>query len=159
MVIIKTVFIRTSDLEMNEFDEYYSSLPEDRIVALKKIIDLFELNLPTGFSQEMSYGLPSFVVSLKDYPPGYHCKKETSLPFISVASQKNFIALYHMGIYSNPKLLEWFKQEYPKHSKNKLDMGKSCIRFKNINKIPFELLGELAKKMNPQEWIEIYENR
>jgi hypothetical protein len=91
------------------------------------------------------------------YPAGYHCNPEQPLPFISVASQKNFIALYHMGIYADPELLAWFTAEYPKHSKTKLDMGKSCIRFKKPEAIPFALIAELAGKMTPDQWIERYE--
>ena len=101
--------------------------------------------------------MPSFVISLKDYPEGYHCAKDTALPFLSLANQKNFIALYHMGMYAKPEILEWFQNEFPKHSKKKLDMGKSCVRFKKSEDIPFELIGELAKKMTPNEWIEVYE--
>jgi hypothetical protein len=81
------------------------------------------------------------------------------LPFINVASQKNFIALYHMGIYANDELMQWFVSEYPKHCSRKLDMGKSCIRFKKIEEIPFELIAELCTKMSPNDWIELYENK
>jgi hypothetical protein len=91
------------------------------------------------------------------YPAGYHCNPEQPLPFISIASQKNFIALYHMGIYADKKLLEWFTKEYPKHSQTKLDMGKSCIRFKKPEQIPFQLIGELVSKMTPKDWIATYE--
>jgi hypothetical protein len=91
------------------------------------------------------------------YPDGYHCDPQLPLPFINLASQKNHIGFYHMGIYSDPKLMDWFTAEYPKHISSKLDMGKSCIRFKNMNKIPFELLGELVKKMTPDQWISRYE--
>ena len=90
--------------------------------------------------------MPSWVVPHSLYPKGYHCSPELPLPFVSVASQKNFIALYHMGIYATPELLQWFVGEYPKHCKRKLEMGKSCIRFKNIDDIPFELIGDLIKK-------------
>ena len=115
-------------------------------------------NIPKGFSEELSYGIPAWVVPHSLYPKGYHCSPELPLPFVSVASQKNFIALYHMGIYTTPELLEWFVKEYPKHSKRKLDMGKSCIRFKKMDDIPFELIGYLMKKMNPKESIEKYES-
>ena len=106
----------------------------------------------------MGYGMLSYVVPHSKYPDGYHCDPSTPLPFISLASQKNHIGFYHMGIYSDPKLLEWFTTEYPKHASNKLDMGKSCIRFKNTNKIPFELLGELVSKMTADQWIAHYES-
>ncbi|HLU80613.1 MAG TPA: DUF1801 domain-containing protein [Flavobacteriaceae bacterium] len=138
-------------------EEYISNLPEERKKAFLKLRKTLVENLPVGFAEEISYGMIGFVVPKSLYPEGYHCNPELPLPFISLASQKNFIALYHMGIYANQKLLDWFVNEYPKHSDNKLDMGKSCIRFKNPNKIPFELIGELASKMTPQDWIAIYE--
>jgi hypothetical protein len=114
--------------------------------------------LPEGFEAAISYGGLGYVVPHSLYAPGYHCKPIEPLPFAGIASQKNSINLYHMGIYSKPALLEWFVAEYPKHSAQKLDMGKSCIRFKKVNDIPFELIGELMTKMSVQEWIEIYEN-
>jgi hypothetical protein len=77
---------------------------------------------------------------------------------MNIASQKNFIAVYHMGIYADKKLMEWFVKEYPKHCKTKLDMGKSCIRFKKIDQIPYKLIGDLASKMTPKQWIKMYEN-
>ena len=76
---------------------------------------------------------------------------------MNVASQKNFVALHHMGMYANPELLEWFVTEYPKHSSKKLDMGKSCVRFKKMEDIPFELIGELVTKMSVQDWVDLYE--
>ncbi len=138
-------------------EEYISNLPEERKEAFLKLRKTLVENLPVGFAEEISYGMIGFVVPKSLYPEGYHCNPELPLPFISLASQKNFIALYHMGIYANQELLDWFVNEYPKHADNKLDMGKSCIRFKNPNKIPFELIGELASKMTPQDWIAIYE--
>ena len=110
-----------------------------------------------GFKELMGYGMLGYVVPHSKYPDGYHCNPELPLPFINLASQKNFIALYHMGIYSDPKLLNWFTKEYPKHSKSKLDMGKSCIRFKKPEDIPYKLIGELASKLTPDEWIKMYE--
>jgi hypothetical protein len=105
----------------------------------------------------MSYGMLGYVVPHSVYPPGYHCDPNLPLPFMAVASQKNFIAFYHMGIYAQPELLKWFTTEYPKHSKAKLDMGKSCMRFKKPENIPYKLIGELVKKMKVKDWIEIYE--
>lgn len=138
-------------------DDYVDQLPDDRKDAINKLRKSIQDNLPKGFSETMSYGMIGYVVPHSIYPYGYHCDPKLPLPFISIASQKNFIALYHMGIYADPKLLEWFTTEYPKHSKTKLDMGKSCIRFKNINGIPYDLIGELVRKMNVNEWIKIYE--
>ncbi|MBC3540905.1 DUF1801 domain-containing protein [Rufibacter sediminis] len=137
--------------------EYLDTLPEDRKQALSALREVLLDNLPAGFSEEMSYGMIGYVVPHSLYPAGYHCDPKLPLPFLSIASQKNFIAVYHMGLYANPELLAWFTDEYPKHSKTKLDMGKSCIRFKKPNQIPLALLGELAAKMTPQQWIELYE--
>jgi hypothetical protein len=99
-----------------------------------------------------------YVVPHSIYPNGYHCDPKLPLPFLSIAAQKNFIALYHMGIYANPDLLNWFTDEFPKHSKLKLNMGKGCIRFRNGSQIPYTLIGELAKKMEVPDWINMYES-
>lgn len=138
-------------------DEYLKGLPEDREKAMKELRSVILKNLPKGFKEEMSYGMIGFVVPHSKYPDGYHCSPELPLPFMSIASQKNFVAVYHMGMYADPKLLEWFTTEYPKHSKQKLDMGKSCVRFKKPELIPFKLIGELASKMTPEVWIKLYE--
>ena len=114
-------------------------------------------NLQKGFEETISYGMLGYVVPHSIYPAGYHCDTKLPLPFLSIASQKNFIAVYHMGIYADQKLLNWFVEEYPKHSKTKLDMGKSCIRFKKMDQVPVELIGELASKMSVEDWIGIYE--
>lgn len=139
-------------------DEYIESLPEERKEALAKLRKIIKKNLPKGFSEEMNYGMLGYVVPHKLYPKGYHCDPKLPLPFLAVASQKNFIALYHMGIYAKKDLLDWFTKEFPRHSKKKLDMGKSCIRFKKPEDIPYELIGELVSKMTPADWIECYES-
>jgi len=139
--------------------EYLDELPDERKEAFNKLRTLFLENLPAGFEEQMSYGMIGFVVPHSIYPNGYHCNPKLPLPFAAIASQKNFIALYHMGIYAKPELLDWFVAEYPKHSKQKLDMGKSCIRFKKMEQIPFDLLAELLKKMDVEDWISIYEKQ
>ena len=138
-------------------DQYVNSLPDDRKEAITQIRKIILKNAPKGFQEEMSYGMLGYVVPHKLYPAGYHCNPELPLPFISLASQKNFIALYHMGMYADKKLLQWFNTEYPKHTKAKLDMGKSCIRFKKVDQIPYKLIEELVKKMTVKDWITIYE--
>jgi uncharacterized protein YdhG (YjbR/CyaY superfamily) len=138
--------------------EYLNSLPEDRKLAIEKLRKAILENLPKGFHEEMSYGMLGYVVPHTIYPNGYHCNPKLPLSFMALASQKNFIALYHMGIYANPELLNWFTTEFSKHSKLKLDMGKSCIRFKNMNDIPYALIGELASKVTVELWIEWYES-
>ncbi len=139
-------------------DQYINELPEVRKDVLQKLRETVVKNLPKGFEETMQYGMITYVVPHNLYPKGYHCKPTDALPFLSIASQKNHIAFYHMGIYIDPDLLKWFTAEYPKHAKGKLDMGKSCIRFKNPNNIPFELLGELTTKITVDEWIAKYEN-
>ncbi|PPK95869.1 uncharacterized protein DUF1801 [Nonlabens xylanidelens] len=139
--------------------EYLKNLPEDRLQPISDLRDVVLKNLPAGFEEGMLYGMLGYYVPKEVYEPGYHVGKEwTPLPFINIASQKNFIALYHSGIYANPELMEWFKAEYSKHSKYKLDMGKSCIRFKKVDNIPLDLIAELCQKMTPQEWVQIYES-
>jgi hypothetical protein len=137
--------------------EILTNLPEDRAEAINRLHDVIVKNLPKGFEAAISYGGLGYVVPHTIYPAGYHCKPIEPLPFAGIASQKNSINFYHMGIYSDPKLLEWFVTEYPKHSKQKLDMGKSCIRFKKPDEIPYKLIGELMKKISVKEWITIYE--
>ena len=138
-------------------DEYLAGLPADRKEAMEKLRKTLAKNLPKGFKETMAYGMLCYVVPHTIYPQGYHCNPEQALPFISLASQKNFIALYHMGIYADPQLLKWFTDEYSKTSKTQLDMGKSCIRFKKPDQIPFVLIGQLAAKMSPADWIKLYE--
>jgi len=138
-------------------DDYMNELPEDRKKAMTELRKVIKKNLPKGFKETMGYGNLGWVVPHSLYPAGYHCEPKDPLPFLGIASQKNFIALYHMGIYANPSLLKWFVDEFPKHSKAKLDMGKSCIRFKKPEQIPFKLIGELSAKMTPKQWVELYE--
>lgn len=137
-------------------DAYFDQLPEDRKAAMNQLRATIKKNLPKGFVESFDYKMPGFSVPHSLYPAGYHCDPKIPLPFVSIASQKNFIALYHMGIYANPSLLQWFEEEYPKHSKTKLDMGKSCIRFKKPEAIPFDLIAELMTKMTPEDWIQLY---
>ncbi len=139
-------------------NEILKNLPEDRAEPFKNLHDVILKNLPKGFEAAISYGGLGYVIPHTLYPAGYHCKPSEPLPFAGIASQKNSINFYHMGIYSDPKLLKWFLTEYPKHSKQKLDMGKSCVRFKNFDEIPFKLIADLMKKMSAEEWIKIYEN-
>ncbi|MBE7441501.1 MAG: DUF1801 domain-containing protein [Flavobacteriales bacterium] len=137
--------------------EILTNLPADRAEPFNKLHNIIVKNLPKGFEAAISYGGLGYVVPHSIYPTGYHCKPSEPLPFAGIASQKNSINFYHMGIYANPDLLNWFVAEYPKHSKQKLDMGKSCIRFKKLDEIPYQLIGELMKKMTVKDWVTIYE--
>lgn len=139
-------------------DQYLAELPEERQKAMAQLRKVIKKNIPKGFKEEMNYGMVGYVVPHSKYPAGYHCNPKDPLPFMSVASQKNFIAVYHMGIYANPKLLKWFTDAHTKASPKKLDMGKSCIRYKKPDDIPYELIGELASKISPDDWIAMYES-
>ena len=140
-------------------EDYISQLSKERAVVISKLRALIQSHIPIGFSEEMSYGMIGYVVPHSIYPSGYHCSPDLPLPFLNIASQKNFIAFYHMGIYADQNLYDWFVGEYPKHCKRKLDMGKSCIRFKKMDDIPFELLAELVKKMTVSDWVTLYEEK
>lgn len=143
----------------NTVSEILENVPAERKEAFNKLHEVIVKNLPAGFEAAISYGGLGYVVPHTIYPNGYHCKPIEPLPFAGIASQKNSINFYHMGIYSDPKLLDWFLAEYPKHSNQKLDMGKSCIRFKKPSEIPFELIGALMQKMSVEDWIKLYETR
>ena len=142
----------------NTVEAILNNLPPDRAAPFNKLHEVIVQNLPKGFEAAISYGGLGYVVPHSLYPAGYHCKTTEPLPFAGLASQKNSINFYHMGIYSDPKLYDWFVSEFPKHTKQKLDMGKSCIRFKKMDDIPYQLLGELMQKMTVQDWVSIYES-
>jgi uncharacterized protein YdhG (YjbR/CyaY superfamily) len=138
-------------------EDYISQVPKERQDTLKKLRKVINDNLPKGFEEGIQYGMIGYYVPHSIYPDGYHCTPSEPLPFMSFASQKNSINLYHSGIYAVPEIHDWFVNEYPKHCKRKLDMGKSCIRFKKLDEIPFELIAELSVKLSVDEWIQIYE--
>lgn len=138
-------------------DEYVRALPSDRAEVISKLRNVIKENIPEGFEETMSYGMIGYVVPHSLYPAGYHCDPKLPLPFINIASQKNSVNLYHMGIYVEPWLMEWWQNEYKKRNIGKLDMGKSCIRFKKMEDIPYDLIGILVSKVSPKAWIEFYE--
>lgn len=138
-------------------EQYLNELPDDRKTAMNNLRNAILKSLPKGFNEQMSYGMIGYVVPHSLYPAGYHCNPKLPLPFANIASQKNFIAFYHSGIYASPELLKWFTDEYPSHTPAKLDMGKSCVRFKKMDQIPFDLISELMGKLSVNDWITIYE--
>ena len=142
----------------NNVDEYIAAAPAERQEALRRMRDLLRKHLPKGFEERLGYGMPAFVVPHELYPAGYHCEPSLPLPFVSFANQKNFVALYHMGLYASPEDMAWFKASWDAKAHGKLDMGKSCIRFKNMAKIPWALLEQLATRMTPQDWVARYES-
>lgn len=137
--------------------EYLATVPADKQAAVQQLRDTINQHLPPGFFETVSGNMLAWVVPHTQYPAGYHCDPKQPLPFVSLAAQKNFVALYHMGLYAQPQLLDWFQSTYPAHSPTKLDMGKSCIRFKKPEQIPYALIGELMEKMTPEQWIGVYE--
>jgi len=146
-------------IKANSPQDYIEQLPEERLAPMMKLRHVIIENLPSGFQECINYGMIGYIVPKRMYPDGYHCDPKLPLPFINLASQKNYIALYHSCVYANEDLMNWFKAEYPKHSKYKLDMGKSCIRFKRLDDIPYDLVGELCSKISPEKWINIYEKQ
>ena len=144
-------------MKPNTVDDYLQSLPQDRRDALQHLRAVICENLPEGFEECISYGMIGYVVPKTIYPAGYHCDTSLPLPFMSIASQKNFIALYNMALYADTPLYDWFVAEYPKHSARKLDMGKSCVRFKHGMELPLELIGELTRRISVNTWIAMYE--
>lgn len=137
--------------------EILENVPEERKEAFNALHEVIVKNLPKGFEPGISYGGLGYVIPHKLYPAGYHCKPVEPLPFAGIASQKGSVNFYHMGMYAKPELYDWFVSEFPKHSKQKLDMGKSCVRFKKMDDIPYQLIGELMQKMSAQDWIDLYE--
>ena len=140
-------------------DEILINVPQDRVIPFNRLHEVILKNLPQGFTPGISYGGLGYVVPHSIYPAGYHCRPSEPLPFAGIASQKNSINFYHMGLYADSKLLDWFVKEYPKHARHKLDMGKSCIRFKKMDDIPYQLIGALMKKMTVQAWVKMYESK
>ena len=138
-------------------NEYLEKIPEERTRYFEELRKVILSNIPDGFVEQINYGMIGYVDPHSIYPDGYHCDPPLPLPFVNIASQKHFIGFYHMGIYADPKLYDWFVNEYPKHNKYKLDMGKSCVRFKKIDQIPYQLIGDLMQKMTVDDWIKLYE--
>ncbi len=134
-------------------DEYIAALPDERLEPINKLRKVINKNLPKGYKEEMSYGMIGYVVPHIIYPAGYHCDPKLPLPLMNLGSQKNFIVLHHMGLYGDKNLLDWFVAKYEKEVDTKLDMGKGCIRFKKMDKIPFEIIGELVAKLTVADYV------
>jgi uncharacterized protein YdhG (YjbR/CyaY superfamily) len=138
-------------------EEYIAQLPQDRKEVFVRLRSVILKNLPEGFSEGINYGMICYFVPHSRYPQGYHCNPKLPLPFMSLASQKNSINVYHSGIYTDKNLYNWWVKSYTKHATARLDMGKSCIRFKKKDAIPFELIGSLCRKISVKQWIALYE--
>lgn len=153
--LLQNLFMKSS---VSTPDDYVNQLDDQRKIVVNKLREVIKKNLPKGFIETISYGTIGYVVPHSLYPKGYHCDPKQPLPFIAIASQKNYISLHHMGIYADKALLQWFENEYKKNTTAKLDMGKGCIRFKKLDQIPFDIIGKLASKMTAEEWVTKYES-
>lgn len=142
--------------EAETIEEYLQELPEDRREVVSKIREVILENIDPVFEECMNYGMIGYVVPHSVYPAGYHCDPKLPLPFMNLASQKRSVNLYNSCLYES-NLLEWWKGSWDAGAFGRLDMGKCCIRFKKLDRIPYSLIGELAGKTTASEWIEIYE--
>ena len=138
--------------------EYINQLPDDRRKAVGEIRRVINKNLPKGFKEGVGYNMIAWSVPHSSYPAGYHCDPSKPLMLMCLSSTKGHISLHHMGLYGSGPMMEWFKSEWPKYSEKKLDIGKACIRFKRVEDVPLDLIGKLATKLTPQQWVEVYEN-
>ena len=137
------------------FDEYIATIPNERRDAFTKLIQAVRDNIDSKFSEAYLYGMIGWVISKDIYPAGYHADPSLPVSFLGLANQKHYIALYHMGLYADPDLLSWFADEYAKTG-NRLDMGKSCVRFKKMDMIPYQLIGELVSRMSLDDYLKLY---
>ncbi len=134
-------------------DEYLASLPEDRRNALTAVRKVILENLPDGYREGMQYGMIGYYVPLSRYPTTYNGQP---LGYVALASQKNYMSLYLMGIYSDRDTEHSFREEYLATGK-KLDMGKSCVRFKRLEDLPLPLIGKAVSLVSVDQFIQQYE--
>ena len=138
-------------------DEYLESLPADRREAIEAVRDIVLANLDSGYEEAMAYGMIGYGVPHRVYPKGYHTDPKQPLPFAALASQKNFMSLYLMGLYAGTSHTKWFHDAWKKSGKKKLDIGKSCIRFKKVDDLALDVIGEAIRRMPASKYIEQYE--
>ena len=142
-----------------EVQQYIEQLEGPRKPEFLELRTVIVENLPKGFEECIGYGMIGYVVPHSIYPAGYHCTPKLPLPFLNLVMRKDIITFYHMGLYSDEKLLDWFKDEYSKFTSLKLDMGKSCVRFKKSGDIPYALIGALMQKVSVEDWVLLYEEK
>ena len=143
-------------MEVQLFIDQLEGPRKPEFLELRKVI---VENLPKGFEETIGYGMIGYVVPHSIYPAGYHCTPKLPLPFLNLVMRKDIITFYHMGLYSDENLLNWFKDEYCKFTSLKLDMGKSCVRFKKSGEIPYALIGALIQKVSVEDWVLLYEEK
>ncbi|HLG93693.1 MAG TPA: DUF1801 domain-containing protein [candidate division Zixibacteria bacterium] len=136
--------------------EYLAELPPERKAAIGAVREVILKNLPKGFAEIMQYGMIGYAVPHSVYPPGYHCDPKQPLPFVGLASQKNHMAVYMMNIYMDKETENWFIKAY-KASGKKLDIGKSCLRFKKVEDLALDVIGQAVGRKSVKEYIALYE--
>lgn len=137
-------------------DEYLAELPEDRRQAISTVRDEILKNLPQGYEEQMIYGMIGYVVPFSLWPAGYHCDPKLPLTYAALASQKQHMAVYLMNIYMTNDSESWFISEYKKTGK-RMDIGKSCVRFKKLEHLPVELIGQAIARTSVQDYLDIYQ--
>lgn len=138
-------------------DEYLAQLPEDRRQGLQQVRKVILKNLPKGYEEGIQYGMIGYFVPHSLYPSGYHCDTTQPLPFLHIASQKNHMAVYMFCLYIDESEMDWFQDAWAKTGK-KLDMGKSCVRFKKVDDLPLPLIGQAVKRVPVTRFIASYES-
>ena len=138
-------------------EEYLAELPAERREALQTVRAVILKNLPKGYAEGMQYGMIGYYVPHSVYPPGYHCDPKMPLPFAALASQKNYMSIYLMCVYGDSQHAAWFREAWAKTGK-KLDMGKSCVRFRKIEDIPLQVIGQAIKRVPVKKYIEYCES-
>ena len=138
---------------MESVDEYLASLADDRREALSAVRRVILEHLPDGFVERIQYGLPSYVVPLERYPDTYNGHP---LTIASLASQKRYMALYLMGVYGDEGIAAWFRARWAETGK-KLDMGKSCVRFRRLDDLPLDVVGGAIGRLSVAEFLAAYE--
>jgi len=139
-------------------EEYLKELPEDRRAAISKVRQVIRKNLPKGITEGMQYGMIGYSVPHKIYPAGYHCDPKQPLPFAGLASQKNYMSFYLCTVYQNTDLEQWMRAQFEAKGK-KLDMGKGCIRFKKVEDLPLDVIGEVVSRVPLADVIANYEGQ
>ena len=141
---------------VDSIDRYIASVPIERRDAYTRLVTDIDRQIDPRFAPTVAYGMPTWVVPHEIYPAGYHCDPTIGVPFLSLANQSRYIAYYHMGIYSDPATLDWFTEAFAKTGL-RLNMGRSCIRFTNPSRIPFDLMAELTARISVDDYLAMYE--
>ncbi|MFG0274169.1 MAG: DUF1801 domain-containing protein [Phycisphaerales bacterium] len=137
-------------------EAYLDSLPPDRREVIERVRAVINDNLPAGYAEGMQYGMIGWFVPHGVYPKGYHCDPKQPLPFVSLASQKNHMAVYLCTVYMTPEEQAWFERAW-KAAGKRLDMGKSCVRFKSLDGVALEVLGEAVARWPAPKFVAAYE--